>query len=98
MPAGTQEAIRLRLGQVEFIDQSDADELVLDGVFRDETAVLIYVGPVIELETDVVGIEVGVTTASNGLLGRTFQYQWTGEEWRPATSEDTGVTVVTSVS
>jgi hypothetical protein len=59
---------------------------------------LISVGPVEKLAKGVVGIDIGLATARDGYFGETYIFQWDGSNWIPATPEDTGVTVTSSVS
>lgn len=95
----TIEAIRDRLGDVEFVDQEEADALFGDdGLVDGGHGVLLSIGPIEVLAEDVVGIEVGLVIGNVGGRGQMVQFQWNGEAWMPATSEDTGVTVVSWVS
>lgn len=99
MPDSMQDAIGEQLGDVTFVDLPRADALFGEDWLVDGGAgVLISVGPVLELAEGVVGIEVGVLTARDGGRGQVRQFQWDGEGWEPATSEDTGVTVTSWVS
>jgi hypothetical protein len=92
MPEQTRMAIEEQLGDVEFVDQREADALFgEDFLVEGGKGVLISVGPVEDLASDVVGIEIGVVTARDGGHGELFQFQWTGDEWNPATSDDTGI-------
>ncbi len=92
MPAQTRTAIEEQLGDVEFVDQGKANALFDEDALVDGgKGVLISVGPVEDLASDVVGIEIGVVTARDGGYGELFQFQWTGDEWTPATSDDTGI-------
>lgn len=99
MPAQTRTAIEEQLGDVEFVDQGEANALFGEDALVDGgKGVLISVGPIEDLASDVVGIEVGVLTARDGGHGAVFQFQWTRDEWNPATSDETGVTVTSWVS
>ena len=99
MPQSTIEAIRERLGDVTFVDQVEADALFGDDALVDGgSGVLVSIGPVEELAEGVVGIEVALVTALDGGHGQVVQFQWSGEAWIPATSDDTGVTVTSWVS
>ena len=92
MPEETRMAIEEQLGDVEFVDQRQANALFGEDFLVDGgKGVLISVGPVEDLASDVVGIEIGVVTARDGGHGELFQFQWAGEEWNPATSDDTGI-------
>lgn len=92
MPEQTRMAIEEQLGDVEFVDQRKANALFgADFLVDGGKGVLISVGPVEDLASDVVGIEIGVVTARDGGHGELFQFQWTGDEWNPATSDDTGI-------
>lgn len=99
MPQSTVEAIRERLGDVTFVNQTEADVLFGDDALVDGgNGVLISIGPVEELTEGVVGVEVGVVTGREGGHGQVLQFQWSGDGWIPATSDDTGVTVTSWVS
>ena len=99
MPEITRDAINQEMGEVRFVDRTEASELVADdGLVDGGKGVLVSVGPLAELAPNVVGFEVGMTTAHDGFYGQTIQFQWTGDAWEPATSEETGVTVTSSVS
>lgn len=92
MPEETRMAIEEQLGDVEFVDQRQANALFGEDFLVDGgKGVLISVGPVEDLASDVVGVEIGVVTARDGGHGELFQFQWAGEEWNPATSDDTGI-------
>lgn len=99
MPQSTIEAIRERLGDVTFVNQTEADALFGDDALVDGgNGVLISIGPVEDLAEGVVGVEIGLVTAREGGHGQVLQFQWSGGGWTPATSEDTGVTVTSWVS
>lgn len=99
MPGSMQDAIGEQLGEVTFVDQRGADALFgEDALVAGGDGILLSVGPVFELADGVVGIEVGVVTARDGGRGQVHQFQWDGESWEPASSEDTGVTVTSWVS
>lgn len=99
MPQSTIEAIRERLGDVTFVNQNEADTLFGDDALVDSgNGVLISIGPVEELAEGVVGVEVGLVTARDGGHGQVLQFQWSGEGWTPATSDENGVTVTSWVS
>jgi hypothetical protein len=92
MAEETRMAIEEQLGDVEFVTQREANALFGEDFLVDGgKGVLISVGPVEDLASDVVGIEIGVVTARDGGHGELFQFQWTGDEWNPATSDDTGI-------
>ena len=92
MPEQMRMAIEEQLGDVEFVDQREAYELFGEDLLVDGgKGVLIFFGPIEDLASDVVGIEIGVVTARDGGHGELFQFQWTGDEWNPATSDDTGI-------
>lgn len=99
MPQSTIEAIRERLGNVTFVDQVEADALFGDDALVDGgSGILASIGPIEDLAEGVVGIEIGLVTARDGGRGEVVQFQWNGETWMPATSDDTGVTVTSWVS
>lgn len=63
MPQSIIEAIRERLGDVTFVNQTEADALFGDDALVDGgSGVLILIGPVEELAEGVVGVEVGLVT------------------------------------
>jgi hypothetical protein len=97
MPALTQDSVRQALGDVTFIDE--AESFALFDPQRDEEGrgVLLIIGPIQQLATDVIGIDVGVTVGFTG-SGQTYLFQWRDGTWIPASSEDTGVTVTSWVS
>jgi hypothetical protein len=99
MPDETRTALTDRFDEVEFVDMEDADRLVDDEyVVDDGDGVLISVSPVDQLAEGVMGVDVGVTRSLDAYFGQTVQFMWDGETWALASSEDTGVPVVTSVS
>lgn len=99
MPQPTMDAIRQSIGEVTFVGQEQADALFGDDALLDGgRGVLLSVGPAVRLADGVIGIEVGLLTALDGGHGQVFQFQWNGETWMPATSDDTGVTVTSWVS
>ncbi len=99
MPEATRGAITRAMSGVEFVDMGQADLLVDDELAVDGgSGVLIYVAPAVELAEMVVGIDVGVTRSGDGFHGQTIQFMWDGETWANATSDDTGVTVTSTVS
>lgn len=99
MPQSTIEQITERLGDVTFVGQEETDALFGEDALVDSgRGVLLSIGPIERLAQGVVGIEVGLVTARDGGRGQVVQFQWSGEEWLPATSEDTGVTVTSWVS
>ncbi len=98
MSADMMTVINNQLGGVEFVNQQQASAMVIDGVLMDGGAILMFVGPVTKLDSNVVGVEVGSHTARDGASGGTQQFQWDGQAWEPADPEDTGITIVTWVS
>lgn len=99
MSAEMMSAINDQLGEeVQFIDRPQVNSLVLDGVLVDRETVIVFLGPVTWLSSDVVGVRIGSHSPGDGAWGGTLQFQWTGDAWEPADPEDTGITVATSVS
>lgn len=99
MPQPTMNAIRQSLGDVTFVGQEQADALFGDDALVDGgRGVLVSIGPAERLADGVIGIEVGLLTARDGGHGQVFQFQWNGEIWMPAASDDAGVTVTSWVS
>jgi hypothetical protein len=95
----TRTALTERFDEVEFVDMDEADRLVEDDYAVDDgDGVLVSVSPIDQLAEGVIGVEVGVTRHLDGYFGQTVQFMWDGESWVLATSEDTGVPVITSVS
>ena len=97
MPDTTRLAIADELPGVRFVggDQSLFDQ---NGRIDGGRGILITVGPVEDLAPGVVGVEVGITPALMAGHGQILQFRWTGDDWSPATSDDTGVTVTSWVS
>lgn len=99
MPPATRAALERELGDVEFVDLEGANALFgPDGLVDGGRGVLITVGPIEQLASDVIGINVMVTTARDGAYGQTVQYLWREDGWQHATSDETGVPVTYSVS
>jgi hypothetical protein len=98
MPQLVKEAIAQRIERAEFITENEEAELVVDGNLADPTTAVVYVGPLADLENDVVGIDIGVLTSNGGSRFETHQFLWTGSEWNLTSEEETGVTVTTAVS
>lgn len=94
MPVEVRQAIGGAYPAATFVD-FDAVSRVSDDIFTG-TAALVYVSEVTQLAPGVLGIEVGVTFES--FLSRTIQFLWDGSDWVVAESDETGVTVTTSVS
>lgn len=81
------------------MDMREADRLLDEDSLVDRgDGLLISVAPAEELAAGVIGIDVGVTRSGEGLHGPTIQFMWDGETWVDATSDDTGVTVTSTVS
>ena len=97
MPDETRAAIAAQFPNATFVSRSDVDSLFVD-YFVIGDGVLVSVGPVEELARDVVGVQVGVLFARFDGFADMIQFQWDGDSWEPATSEETGVTVTTSVT
>ncbi len=97
MPDETRAAITAQFPNATFVSRSDVDALFVDHVVVGD-GVLVSVGPVEELAQDVVGVQVGVLFARYDGFADMIQFRWDGDGWEPATSEETGVTVTTSVT
>ncbi|MEX0796466.1 MAG: hypothetical protein WD274_07215 [Acidimicrobiia bacterium] len=99
MPMKTRSAIADLFDGIQFARGQALDDLFGDdALFAGGEGILISVGPVEELAEGVVGIDVGLATARYGYHGETYLFQWDGSNWSPATPQDTGVTVTSSVS
>lgn len=94
MPAEVTQAIRGAYPAATFVDQ-DAQDRVSDELLAGR-AVLVSVADVAHLASGVIGVEVGVSSES--FLSQTVQFLWNGSNWVIADSDDTGITVTTSVS
>ena len=94
MPAEVTQAIRAAYPAATFVDQEAQDQV--SGDVLAGRAVLVHVDAVEQLAPDVVGVDVGVSFES--FLSQTIQFLWDGSVWVIAESDDTGVTVTTSVS
>ncbi|MEN8235197.1 MAG: hypothetical protein ABFR89_09780 [Actinomycetota bacterium] len=97
MPPETRSAIAERFPRAFFVGADEVDLLFTDDVVTGD-GVIISVGPLEELATKVVGIPIGVTHARYDYFGAIVQFSRSDDEWRPASSEETGVTVTTAVS
>lgn len=97
MPEVTKQELSGRFDEVTFVDRDEELEVLGEDLEPDDGTV-IYVGPVAELKPGVIGVEIGTISAGDGFRGQVVQFQWDGDGWQLATSEDTGVTVTTSVS
>jgi hypothetical protein len=97
MPEEGAGAISAAHPQAVFIDADAASApFGSDGVIDD--GVLVEVGPVEELDEDVVRLSIGLHTARDGGRWVIVQFQWDRERWQHVTSDDTGITVTTAVS
>lgn len=92
-------AIDDQLGEeVQFIDRLQAIGMVVDGNLVDRESIIVFVGPVIWLSDDVVGVQIGSHSVGDGAWGGTQQFRWTGQAWEPTDPEETGITTITMVS
>lgn len=99
MPEETRSALSGPVDKIQFARGEDLDDLFdEDFQFAGGDGILISVGPVEELAEGVLGIDVGLGTGAEGYRGETYLFQWDGSNWIPATPEETGVTVTSSVS
>lgn len=97
MPQAVASAISAAYPHAVFVDAAAASALFDDGgVISD--GLLVEVGPIEELDESVVGLSIGLHTARDGGRWIIVQFQWDGDQWRYATSDDTGITVTTAVS
>lgn len=97
MPEVTKQELAGRFEEVTFVDRNEELEVLGEDLLPEDGTV-IYVGPVEELKPGVIGVEIGTITAGDGFRAQVVQFQWDGDGWKPASGEDTGVTVTTSVS
>jgi hypothetical protein len=99
MPPETIEAIRSSFPDAVFVSMKEADALFGDDALVDGgKGVLVFVGPLRFLRDDVVGIEVGMSTARYDGHGHIEQFLWNGQDWEPTDSTVTGVTTTSWVS
>jgi len=89
MPDETRAALADVFDQVEFV--ANTSGLVDSGV-------LLGVSPLDRHAEGVVGVDVGVMRSEFDFRAETILFQWDGSSWADATSQDTGVTVTSSVS
>jgi hypothetical protein len=97
MPEVMKQELSGRFDEVAFVDRAEELDILGEDLLPEDGTV-IYVGPVEELKPEVIGVEVGTITAGDGFRAQMVQFQWDGDGWKLATSEDTGVTVTSSVS
>ncbi len=97
MPEQVRNEVVAKFPNAMFVSPAEDDALFVDGVVESD-GVILYVGPIEELASNVVGVPIGVVTARDGARFIVVQFQWNGDSWRHATSEETGVTVTTAVS
>lgn len=97
MPDAVRKELSELFDEVVFADQSQELEVLGEDLLPDNGTV-VYVGPVHELGSDVVGVEIGTNSARDGFRAQIVQFQWDGTAWHIASSDDTGVTVTTAVS
>ena len=99
MPEETRSAIADLFDGIQFgLGQTIDDLFDDDFLFAGGDGILISVGPVEELAEGVLGIDIGLATGIEDYHGETYLFQWDGTDWIPATPEDTGVTVTSSVA
>ena len=80
--------------RVEFVDMDGADRLMEST----DLGVLMGVSPLDELADGVVGVDVSMVRGDGEFRAQTMLFMWDGSSWVDATSEDTGVTVTSTVS
>lgn len=97
MPQQVRDEIAAMFPDATFVSLAEENALFVDGVVANDS-VIVYVGPIEELSSDVVGVPIGMVTARDGAEFVIVQFKWNGNSWEHATSEDTGVTVTTAVS
>lgn len=97
MPVEVTKAISAAYPQAVFV-KVDAGSALFgdDGVIDD--GVLVEVGAIEGLDDDVVGLSIGLHTARDGSRRVIAPFQWDGDQWQHATSDDTDITVTTAVS
>jgi hypothetical protein len=96
MPKPVAEAIGDVFTDVRFVSPTERDELLDESFAAPAGTAIVTVGPLTELGTGVVGIDVSTTTDS--WFVHTMVYRWDGSRWAPSTAEETGVTVTSAVS
>ena len=97
MPQQVRDDIAAMFPDATFVSRAEENALFVDGVVAND-GVIVYVGPLEELSSDVVGVPIGRVTARDGAKFVIVQFKWNGDSWEHATSEDTGITVTTAVS
>ncbi len=98
MPVDMQQSLMASMDRTEIITQERHEGMFADGMLIEPGAVVVYVGPVDELGDGLVGIDIGVATRGDGYRADTYLFRSTGSGWEPASPEESGVTVTTSVS
>lgn len=99
MPSDVRSAIAQAIPGAVFVAPANLADLFDDDWLVDgEDGVLVQVGTVQELASDVVGINAYVTTARDGAYGETFAFAWDGSGWVPVTSDAVDVPLTTVVS
>jgi hypothetical protein len=94
MPVEVSEAIRNAYPEAVFVDGEEANEVI--ATVDAGEAVMVNVADVAQLAPEVVGIDIGISFIA--FRGQTVQFMWDGSDWLLADSQDTGVTVTSSVS
>lgn len=89
MPEETQEAIGRAVPDADFVSSEEAEALFTDDSLVDGgRGVIVYVGPVEDVGEDAVSIEVEVVTALEGGDEGVHRFEWDGDNWRPATTDE----------
>lgn len=89
MPEETQEAIGRAVPEADFVSTAEAAALFTEDALVDGgRGVIVYVSPLQELGEDAVEIEIEVVTALEGGDQGVHRFEWDGEAWRPASSEE----------
>jgi len=91
------DAIATEFPNATFVSSDETDALFVDGIVIND-GVIVSVGPIEKLASDVIGVPFGVLFARLDGFAGVVQFKWSGDSWEYATSEDTGVTVTTAVS
>ena len=92
MPTEVRAALEQAYPAAEFVSPIDSRALFTNDFLVDRgRGVIVSIGQMEQLSSDVIGIEVDVTTARDGGHGGVHQFMWDGETWRSATPEETGI-------
>jgi hypothetical protein len=92
MSPETESAIEAQCPGVQIVSSDEARVLTdTDAFMACEAGTFVWVGPVIWLADDVVGVEIGVACGPLCANGEIRQFRWTGTGWEPTDCEETGI-------